>query len=158
MDCRMPGFPVLHHLLVLAQTYVHRVGDAIKPSHPLSSSSPPTFNVSQHPGSFQMCWDLGAWKGLEWKSTEPQSEGRKHFQGSWTRWSWQRPWERPHVRPCPWGREVPRPDMETCPRAWLGWGSAGEASESSLQKMAACWPGPKSSARKVDPTLMRLAR
>ena len=41
MDCRMPGFPVLHHLLALAQTHVHQVGDAIQPAHPLLSPSPP---------------------------------------------------------------------------------------------------------------------
>ena len=41
VDCRMPGFPVYHQLLVLAQTHVHRVGDAIQPSHSLSSPSPP---------------------------------------------------------------------------------------------------------------------
>ena len=52
MDCSMPGFPVLHYLLGLAQTHVHRVGDAIQPSHPLSSPSPPVFNLSQHQGLF----------------------------------------------------------------------------------------------------------
>ena len=40
MDCSTPGFPVLHYLLELAQTHVHRVGDAIQPSHPLSPPSP----------------------------------------------------------------------------------------------------------------------
>ena len=39
-DCSMPGFPVHHQLLQLAQTHVHRVSDAIQPSHPLSSPSP----------------------------------------------------------------------------------------------------------------------
>ena len=39
MDCSMPGFPVLHHFLKLAQTRVHWVGDAIQPSHPLSFPS-----------------------------------------------------------------------------------------------------------------------
>ena len=47
-----PGFPVHHQLPKLAQTHVHRVGDGIKPSHPLSSSSP-IFNLSQHQGLFQ---------------------------------------------------------------------------------------------------------
>ena len=42
-DCSTPGFPVLHHLLELAQTHVHRVGEAIQPSHPLLSPSPPAF-------------------------------------------------------------------------------------------------------------------
>ena len=41
MDCSTPGFPVHHQLPELAQTCVHRVGDAIQPSHPLSSPSPP---------------------------------------------------------------------------------------------------------------------
>ena len=50
MDCSMPGLPVHHKLLELAQTHVHRVGDAIKPSHPLSSPSSPAFNLSQHQG------------------------------------------------------------------------------------------------------------
>ena len=48
-----PGLPVHHQLLELAQTHVHRVGDAIQPSHPLSSPSPPAFSLSQHQGLFQ---------------------------------------------------------------------------------------------------------
>ena len=51
--CSTPGFPVHHQLLELAQTHVHSVGDTIKPSHPLSSISPPAFNLSQHQGLFQ---------------------------------------------------------------------------------------------------------
>ena len=43
--CSTPGFPVLHHILELAQTQVYRVGDAIQPSHPLLSPSPPAFNL-----------------------------------------------------------------------------------------------------------------
>ena len=46
-------FPVHHQLPELAQTHVHQVGDAIQPSHPLSSPSPPGFNLSQHQGLFQ---------------------------------------------------------------------------------------------------------
>ena len=53
MDCSTPGFPVHHQLLELTQTHVHRVGDAIQPSHPLSSPSPPTLNLSQHQGLFK---------------------------------------------------------------------------------------------------------
>ena len=53
MDCSTPGFPVHQQLLKLAQTHVHWVGDAIQPSHPLSSPSPPAFNLSQHQGLFQ---------------------------------------------------------------------------------------------------------
>ena len=47
MDCSMPGFPVYYQLLELAQTHVHRLGDAIQSFHPLSSPSSPTFNLSQ---------------------------------------------------------------------------------------------------------------
>ena len=53
MDRSMPGFPVHHQLLELAQTHAHLVGDAIQPSHPLSSPSPPAFNLSQHQDLFQ---------------------------------------------------------------------------------------------------------
>ena len=53
MDCSTPGFPVHQQLSELAQTYAHWVGDAIQPSHPLLSSSPPAFNLSQHQGLFK---------------------------------------------------------------------------------------------------------
>ena len=53
MDGSTPGFPVRHQLLELTQTHVHGVGDAIQPSHPLSSPSPPAFDLSQHQGLFQ---------------------------------------------------------------------------------------------------------
>ena len=53
MDCHMPGFPVHHQISELAKTHVHRVGDAIQPSHPLSSPSPPAFNLSQNHSLFQ---------------------------------------------------------------------------------------------------------
>ena len=53
VDYSTPGFPVLHQPLELTQTHVHGVGDAIQPSHPLSSPSPPAFNLSQHQGLFK---------------------------------------------------------------------------------------------------------
>ena len=53
MNCSTPGHPVHHQLLGFTQTHVHRVGDAIQPSHPLSSPSPPAFNLSQHQGLFK---------------------------------------------------------------------------------------------------------
>ena len=53
MDCSMAGFPVHHQLRELAQTHVHRVSDAIQPSHSLLSPSPPTFSLSQHQGLSQ---------------------------------------------------------------------------------------------------------
>ena len=52
MDRSMPGFPLHHRLPELTQTHVHHVGDAIQPSHPLLSSSPPIFNLSQYQGLF----------------------------------------------------------------------------------------------------------
>ena len=54
MNCSMPGLPVHHQLLEFTQTHVHWVGDAIQPSHPLSSPSPPAFNLFPTSGSFQM--------------------------------------------------------------------------------------------------------
>ena len=54
----MPGFPVRHQLWEFTQTHVHRVGDAIQPSHPLLSPSPPAFNLSQHQDLFQ--WEESA--------------------------------------------------------------------------------------------------
>ena len=53
MDYSTPGFPVHHQLPELAQTHVHRDGDAIQQSHPLSPPSPTAFNLSQHQGLFQ---------------------------------------------------------------------------------------------------------
>ena len=53
MDYSTPGLHVHHQLPELAQIHVHGVGDAIQPSHPLLSPSPPTFNCSQHQGLFQ---------------------------------------------------------------------------------------------------------
>ena len=53
MDCSTPGLPVHHQLPEFTQTHVHQVSDAIQLFHPLSSPSPPTFNLSQHQGLFQ---------------------------------------------------------------------------------------------------------
>ena len=53
MNCSTPGLPVHRQLPEFAQTHVHLVGDAIQPSHPLSSPSPPAPNPSQHQGLFQ---------------------------------------------------------------------------------------------------------
>ena len=53
MDYSTSGLPVHHQLPGFAQTHAHLVGDAIQPSHPLSSLSPPTFSLSQHQGLFQ---------------------------------------------------------------------------------------------------------
>ena len=53
MNCSMPGLPVHHQLPEFTQTHIHWVHDAIPPSHPLSSPSPPAFNLSQHQGLFK---------------------------------------------------------------------------------------------------------
>ena len=53
MNRSTPGLPVHHYLPQFTQTHVHRVGDAIQPSHPLSSPSPPVPNPSQHQSLFQ---------------------------------------------------------------------------------------------------------
>ena len=53
MNCSTPGLPVHHQLPEFTQTHVHRVGDAIQPSHPLSSPLPPAPNPSQHQSLFQ---------------------------------------------------------------------------------------------------------
>ena len=53
MDCSTPGLPVHHQLPEFTQTHIHRIGDAIQPSHPPSSPSPPAPNPSQHQSLFQ---------------------------------------------------------------------------------------------------------
>ena len=53
MNHSTPGLPVQHQLSEFTQTHVHRVGDAVQPSHPLSSPSPPALNLSQHQGLSQ---------------------------------------------------------------------------------------------------------
>ena len=53
MDCSTPGLPVHHQLPESTKTHVHWVSDAIQLSHPLSSPSPPTLNLSQHQGIFK---------------------------------------------------------------------------------------------------------
>ena len=67
MDCSTTGFPVRHQLLELAQTHVHQVSDAIQPSHPLPSPSPPAFNLSQHQESFPMSqFFASGGQGIDW--------------------------------------------------------------------------------------------
>ena len=79
MDCSMPGCPVLHHLSELAQSHVHWVSGAIQPSHPLSSPSPPAFNLSQrcHLGwGGRFHWglrDLCNWQKVSSKFRSPTS-------------------------------------------------------------------------------------
>ena len=84
MDCSMPGFPVRHQLLELTQTHVHHVGDAIQPSHPLSSPSHPAINLSQHQGLFQ--WISSShpvakdcWKPFKTSEVNHERESMKIF-------------------------------------------------------------------------------
>ena len=82
MDCSMPGLSVLHHLPEVAQTHVHRVSDAIQPSHPLSSPSPPAFNLSQHQG-FSNRWPK------YWSfsfSVSPSSNAQDGSPSGWPGW------------------------------------------------------------------------
>ena len=86
MDCSTPGFAVHHQLPEPAQTHVHRVGDAIQPSHPLSSPSPPAFNLSQHQGLFQCVGSSHqVTKVLEFFSISPSHEysGLISFRMDW---------------------------------------------------------------------------
>ena len=53
MNCSTPGLPVHHQLPEFIKTHVHRVSDAIQPSHPLSSLSPPVLNLFQHQDLFK---------------------------------------------------------------------------------------------------------
>ena len=69
IDSSTPGFPVLLHL-EFAPTHVHRVRDAIQPSHPLSSPSPPTLNLSQHQGLFQGVSSLQQVRPKDWSPTD----------------------------------------------------------------------------------------
>ena len=67
MDCGTLGFPVHHQVPEIAQSHVHRVSDAIQPSHPLSAPSSPAFNPSQHQGLFQRVSSYQVAKVLEFQ-------------------------------------------------------------------------------------------
>ena len=74
MDYSMTGFPILHYLPEFAQTHSHWVSDAIQPSHPLSSPSPPAFNLSQHQGLFQWVGSSHRWSKYWSFSISPSNE------------------------------------------------------------------------------------
>ena len=74
MEYSTPGFPVHHQLLELAQSHVHWVGDAIQPSHPLLSPSPPAFNLSQHQGLFKWVSSSHQWSKYWSFSISPSRE------------------------------------------------------------------------------------
>ena len=88
MNHSTPGLPVHHQLPEFTQTHVHRVRDAIQPSHPLSSPSPPAPNPSLHQTLFQS--ELFAWGGQSTGVSASASFLPKKFQGwsssEWTGW------------------------------------------------------------------------
>ena len=87
MDSSTPGFPVHHQLLERAQTHVHRVSDAIHPSHPLSSPSPLVFNLSQSQGLFQGVSSLHQVAKVLGLQLQHQSfQWMDWFPLGWTRW------------------------------------------------------------------------
>ena len=71
-DWSTPGFPVHHQFLEPAQIHVHRVSDSIQPSRPLSSLSPPAFNLSQHQHLFQ--WVSSSYQGAKVLESQLQSK------------------------------------------------------------------------------------
>ena len=88
MNYSTPGLPIHHQLPEFTQSHVHRVGDAIRPSHPLSSPSPPAPNPSQHQSLFQ-CSQLFSWHGQSTGVSALASFLPKKSQGwssEWTGW------------------------------------------------------------------------
>ena len=79
MDCSMPGFPVHHQLLELAQTHVNWIGDTMQPSHPLLSPSLPAFNLSQHQGLFQ--WVSSSHQVAKELELQPQHQSFQWYSG-----------------------------------------------------------------------------
>ena len=77
MNCSTLGFPVHHQLPEFTQTHVHWVGDAIQPSHPLSSPSPPAPNPPQHQGLFQ-------WVSASHEVAKVLEFQRQHQSFQWT--------------------------------------------------------------------------
>ena len=73
MGYSTPGFPVLHQLPEPIQTHVHHIRDAIQPSHPLSSPSPPAFSLSHHQGLFRGVGSLHQVAKLLELQLQPQS-------------------------------------------------------------------------------------
>ena len=85
MDCSVPGLPVHHQLLESAQTHVHRISDAIQPSHPLSSPSSPALDLSQHQDLFK--WVSSSYQVAKTLEFQPQ-----HQSFQWTPVSFRMDW------------------------------------------------------------------
>ena len=90
MNCSTPGLPVHHQLPEFAQTHVHRGSDAIQPSHPLSSPSPPVPNPSQHQGLFQRVNSsyevTNSSYGVSALASFPQKKSWGSSPSEWTGW------------------------------------------------------------------------
>ena len=87
MNCSTPGLPVHHQLPEFTQTHAHWVGDAIQPSHPLLSPSPPALNLSLHQGLFQWISSLHqVAKVLEFQLTVPPMNTQDWSRLGWTSW------------------------------------------------------------------------
>ena len=87
MDCSMPGFPVHHQLPELTETHVHWVGDAIQPTHPLSSPSPPAFyfpsiRVFSNESTLRMRWPK-YWSFRFSISPSKETQGLISFRMDW---------------------------------------------------------------------------
>ena len=80
MNCSTPGLPVHHQLPEYTQNQVHRVGDAIQPSHPLSSPSCPALNLSQHQGFFK-------WVSSSHQAAKVLEFQLQHQSFQWTPWT-----------------------------------------------------------------------
>ena len=104
MDCSTPGFPAHHQLQELTQTHVHKVGDAIQPSHPLSSPSHPAFDLPQLQVFFQ--WVNSSYqvaKVLEFQLQHQSFQWifRTHFLYDWLVGSPWSPWDSQESSPTP---------------------------------------------------------
>ena len=107
MDCTIPGFPVFYYLLEFAQTHVHWVSDAIQPSCPLSSTSPPSLNLCQHQGLFQ--WVDSSYqvaKGFELQHQFFQWIFRVYLLWDWLIWSPCCPGDSQESSPAPWFKSI----------------------------------------------------
>ena len=102
MNCSTPGLPIHHQLPESTQTHVHWVGDAIQPSHPLSSPSPPALNLSQHQGLFK-------WVSSSHQVAKVLEFQLQHHSFQWTP-STDLLWDRLVVSPC-----SPRDSWESSP-------------------------------------------
>ena len=86
MYCSTPGLPVHYQLPEFTQTHVHRVGDAIQPSHPLSSPSSPAFNISENQGLLQWIGSLHQSIGVSTSASVLPMNTQDWFPLGWTGW------------------------------------------------------------------------